>query len=550
MSQIKLTSEGNAVGVCIGYTNASVSLYKEGGPQIVVNDDGLARTPCVVAYTEEEQLVGLPAKKYSIRNSGYCVTGITQILGNENDQEAMNRFKKANRGLVYSINDNDTIEFSFQYTKYDWENEDAEPEETELTVTGEQVASVIFAEMKRIAESSAEDTVDQIVLAVPPLFTVNQRKALVNAAHIAGLKVLRVINEPIAGAIGVGLDTYYDPYLHQEELLEQREEDNDESSSSSSNTPVIRDPCRRIIMVKMGGGSSYATLLNIRRGIMEMQHTESALIGCDNLDDNLLKHFAKDFQRKTRMDVYENRRSVAKLHAKCVEAKLALGQSNQANIHCDSLQEGVDFNCSVSLSRWEDMNSAVFQGMKNLVKALLQSVELNPEDIDVVLITGGGAKVSKVVTSIKSIFSNTETTVAVPPNCDQLATRGAATQASLLEGQLEEDDVDQIKVSLRVAPNAISVENADGNAVEVIPRFIALPYRTVRFISIQDQTKILMKVLEGTEKELCTLNMDVVSGCTIKAIFEMNTNDGLIISLVNMKDHKDRVVATVPIENQ
>ena len=301
-----------AIGIDLGTTYSCVGVYQNGGVEIIANSQGNRTTPSYVSFTESERLVGDAAKSSASSNPTNTIYDAKRLIGWEfNDSLLQNEMKTLSYEVV---NDSSKPKIKVRYM-----NEDKK-------FTAEEISAMILTEMKNVASTFiGEDIVDAVVT-VPAYFNDAQRQATKDAGVIAGLNVLRIINEPTAAAIAYGLDK-------------------DKKAGE-----------RNVLIFDLGGGTFDVSLLTIDDGVFEVKATAGDThLGGSDFDNLITQHFVSEFKKKHKIDVSENKRAIRRLRTSAEKIKRTLSSGTSASVEVDSLAEGIDFNATLSRARFENM---------------------------------------------------------------------------------------------------------------------------------------------------------------------------------------------------
>ncbi|GMF58094.1 unnamed protein product [[Candida] boidinii] len=340
-------SEGvypGAIGIDLGTTYSCVATY-DSNVEIIANEQGNRVTPSFVAFTPEERLIGDAAKNQAALNPKNTVFDAKRLIGRAFNEESVQKDIKTWPFKVVDDNGNPKIEVEYL-------------EETK-TFSPQEISSMVLTKMKEIAEAKIGQTVEKAVITVPAYFNDAQRQATKDAGAIAGLNVLRIINEPTAAAIAYGL------------------------GAGKS------DKEKHILIFDLGGGTFDVSLLHIAGGVFTVKATAGDThLGGQDFDTNLLEHFKKEFQKKTGLDISEDARALRRLRTACERAKRTLSSVTQTTVEVDSLFEGEDFSTNITRARFEDINAALFKSTLTPVEQVMKDAKLAKSEVDEVVLVG------------------------------------------------------------------------------------------------------------------------------------------------------------------
>ncbi|XP_006772899.1 PREDICTED: heat shock 70 kDa protein 1-like [Myotis davidii] len=406
-----------AIGIDLGTTYSCVGVFQHGKVEIIANDQGNRTTPSYVAFTDTERLIGDAAKNQVALNPQNTVFDAKRLIGRKFGDAVVQSDMKHWPFQVISDGDKPKVQVS-----YKGETKAFFPEE---------ISSMVLTKMKEIAEAYLGYAVTNAVITVPAYFNDSQRQATKDAGVIAGLNVLRIINEPTAAAIAYGLDR-------------------------------TGKGERNVLIFDLGGGTFDVSILTIDDGIFEVKATAGDThLGGEDFDNRLVNHFVEEFKRKHKKDISQNKRAVRRLRTACERAKRTLSSSTQASLEIDSLFEGIDFYTSITRARFEELCSDLFRGTLEPVEKALRDAKLDKAQIHDLVLVGGSTRIPKVQKLLQDFFNGRDLNKSINP--DEAVAYGAAVQAAILMGDKSENVQDlllpgvgpQIEVTFDIDANGI-----------------------------------------------------------------------------------------------
>tara|TARA_B100001094_G_scaffold297580_1_gene320781 strand:+ start:90 stop:2171 length:2082 start_codon:yes stop_codon:yes gene_type:complete len=417
-----------AIGIDLGTTYSCVGVFQNERVEIIANDQGNRTTPSYAAFTNTERLIGDSAKNQVAMNPENTVYDAKRLIGRKfSEQSVQSDMKHFSYTVESDSKDKPVIKVNFK----------DEPK----TFTPEEISAMILTKMKETAESFLGQKVTDAVITVPAYFNDSQRASTKDAATIAGLNCLRIINEPTAACIAYGLDAK----LKGE---------------------------KNVLIFDCGGGTHDVSLLCLDDGVFEVKATAgNTHLGGEDFDNRLVSHFATEFKRKHKKDLTGNKRAMRRLRTACEKAKRNLSSAASAAIEIDSLYEGVDLYSSITRARFEDLCSDLFRDALQPVEKVLQDSKVSKSDVHEIVLVGGSTRIPKLQDMVSQFFNNKELNKSV--NVDEAVAHGAAVQAAILSGDKTES-INEILL-LDVTPLSLGIETAGGVMTKLIERNTTIP---------------------------------------------------------------------------
>ncbi|XP_074280184.1 heat shock cognate 70 kDa protein-like [Silene latifolia] len=445
-----------AIGIDLGTTYSCVGVWQHGRVEIITNDQGNRTTPSCVAFSQNDRFIGEAAKNQISLNPTNTIYDAKRLIG---------------RRFTDQIVQSDLKLWPFKVISYP--HKDSKPmivvtyKGEEKHFSAEEISAMVLMKMKEAAETYLDSEVKDAVITVPAYFSDSQRQATKDAGIIAGLNVIRIINEPTAAAIAYGVE----------------------------NRCVERK--RNVLVFDLGGGTFDVSLVTLGKDLFEVKAISGDThLGGGDFDNRLVNHFASEFKSKHRMDITDNPRALARLRAACERAKRTLSSTTETTIEIDCLYQGIDFSSFISRARFEKLNMDLFNDCLKPVACCLRDANIEKGGIDEIVLVGGSTRIPKVQQLLQNFFNGKALCKSLNP--DEAVAFGAAIHAATLTGFRYSQHV----MLVDVTPLSLGVEVLGGGMEVLIPRNTPIPAKMEKnFTTVCDyQTSTIFPVYEGERR--------------------------------------------------
>ena len=456
-----------AVGIDLGTTFSCIAIWKNHQPYVIPNENGSRITPSMVSFTKKDRLVGDAAKNNSSKNAENTVYDAKRLIGRKfNDKEVQEDIKRWPFKVIKdSKSDRPIIEVTYQNKKKEF--------------YAEEISAIILTKIKNYAKDHLGEEIKEAVITCPAYFNDAQRNATKNAAKIAGLDVIRIINEPTAAALAYGYDKMGENKDKKDELNLEQE---------------------KVLVFDLGGGTFDVTVLSLNSNLLEVQSSYGDMhLGGEDFDNKILDYCIKEFKELNDIDISKNQKAIRRLKGLCEKAKVNLSSMQETTIDIDSLAEGVDFNLTITRPEFEDLCKEDFNRCIPIVERALKEAKFTKEEINKVVLVGGSTRIPKIQQLVINFFKD-EKKICRNLHADEAVAAGAAIVGAIATN-FEEISLERLTL-IDVTPLSLGLRLNNGEMAVIIEKNSPIPCEKAdTFMTGKDfQKSVRVKVFQGEYK--------------------------------------------------
>ncbi|KAG8789100.1 ATPase with role in protein import into the ER [Ceratobasidium sp. 428] len=500
------------IGIDLGTTYSCVAIYQGGRVDVIANDQGNRITPSWVGFSENDRLIGESAKQAFHLIPAQTIFDAKRLIGRRFEDPQLHEDIKYWPFKVIEHHGRPAVEVLLRGSP--------------KVFTPQEISAMVLGKMKETAEAYLGRPVTQAVITVPAYFDDEQRQATKEAGQIAGLNVLRMINEPTAAAIAYGLNKN-------------------------------RDKESKIIVYDLGGGTFDVSLLRVYNGVFEVLATAGdTRLGGEDFDNRLIDYFAAKYRKESGRNILKNGRAIAKLKKEVEKAKRTLSSQVTTRLEIESFDDGNDFSATLTRAKFEELNLDLFTRTLASISNILRDTGHTPQDIDDVVLVGGSTRIPIIRKLLKDFFRGLEPRMGINP--DEAVAYGAAVQASLFTRLTPFDNMALIEL----CPFSFGIQTIGGVFNEIIPRYTSIPVRRSDTFSTatDNQNTVLVQVMQGkvAGKDSAVLETFKLSGISpsargvpqIEVTFDIDANGILTVTACDQDGGNQKSVTITSDRNQ